>query len=588
MQLTSPRLHPAGFLALALALPAFAAEPAPAITPDEITEHVRYLADDALEGRGTGSPGERLAGDYLAERLAGYGLEPAGEDGTFFQAFEVAGRPTVEEGAALTIRFGQWERAFARGADWQLLGSSGSFAGSAPLVFAGYGVTDPERGYDDYAGLDVKGKAVLVLRHEPREEDGIGRHSTFVVKAANAEAHGAVALLVVTDPRHHAKDEGLVPFGGGEEGAGILVAHVRQGLIEAMFRLQGRSLLETQEAIDRELKPRSFALDATLEAKADVKREVVTARNVIARLPGSDPALAHEVVVIGAHYDHVGRGHDGGSLARAVGEIHNGADDNASGTAGLLELAQRFAPERPRRTLLFIGFSGEERGLLGSAHFVEHPTVPRESIVAMLNLDMIGRLGAKPLEVGGVGTSPAFEALVEEVCRAEGLKVQLDPSGYGPSDHASFYAAEIPVLFFFTGLHEDYHRPSDDVERLDAAGAARVARVAAACARAIADGERPAYVAVRRERAPRVRVGIRPAQGEDVKGVKVQDALPGGPAAKAGITAGDVIVKIGDTDVDGLRSLLRALGARKPGEKVDVVVQRGDERVTLTLELVGR
>jgi len=573
---------------LALAAPALAGESSAAVTHGEIADHVGYLASDALEGRGTGTRGERLAGDYLAERFAAYGLEPGGEDGSFYQPFEVAGQADLVGPPALSIRFGPWAREFEAGVDWSPFGFTASFDGvDVPLVFAGYGVSDPARSYDDYAGIDVRGKAVLLLRHEPREQEQIGPHSVFTTKVANARAHGAVAVLVVTDPVHHPGDRSLIPFSGGDD-AGLFAAHVRQDVVEGLFRHKGLDLAEVQAGIDRDLRPRSFDLEATLSGRVAVERTAVVARNVIARLPGADPALADEVVVIGAHYDHLGDGSHGGSLGSGPGEIHNGADDNASGTAGLLELAQALAAARPRRSVLFIGFSGEERGLLGSAHYVANPTVAPASIVAMLNLDMIGRLRDGGLEVGGVDTSPGFRELVSAACAAEGLEVSLSGSGLGPSDHASFYAgAEVPVLFFFTGLHADYHRPSDDVERLDAAGAARVTRVALACAQALADaGERPAFVkAPRPER--RARLGIFPDRQRTEPGVGVADAVSGGPAAEGGIVAGDVIAAVGDEQVEDLRDLVAALGKHEPGDVVDVRVVRGAETLTLSVRLGG-
>lgn len=567
-------------------------EAAATITEGELREHVRYLASDELEGRDTGSAGERLAGEYLAQAFARYGLEPVGEDGSYFLPFEVAGEAQLTK-ASVRMDHGGFYREFEVGKDAAVFAFSGSGELDVPVVFAGYGITDPQRSYDDYAGLDVTGKAVLVLRHEPREQGGrFSAHAHFTTKAMNARQHGAVAMIVVTDPVHHPGDEDLMPFGGGADDLGLISLHARQSLVQGLFRLAGRDLTQVQREIDQDMKPRSFELGARLRATVEVQRKSVLARNVVARLPGADPALAHEIVVVGAHYDHVGRGGHGSLDPRAGGEIHNGADDNASGTAGMPELAQAFSQsgQRPRRTILFMGFSGEERGLLGSEHFVKHAPVPMKDVVAMINLDMIGRLRDGSLEVGGVGTSPGFRALAEQAVTAQGLKAGFDPSGYGPSDHASFYAAKVPVLFFFTGLHDDYHRPGDDFDKFEAAGASRVARAAFLCAETIANADqRPAYVDVPRQarggNPDRPRLGVMLDRNRASGGAGVERVVDGAPAARAGMQAGDVIVRIGETDVDTPRDLMQALGQHKLGETVKVVVLRGTERVTLDVKL---
>jgi hypothetical protein len=574
-----------------VAAPAAAESTNAAVDASELDEHIRHLSSDAMEGRGTGSRGERMAGDYLAKELARYGLEGGAADGGFFQSFQVAGRSRLAEGAALKLKVGAWYREFELKTDWNPFGFTGDFEGSVPLVFAGYGVTDPERGYDDYAGLDVRGKAVLVLRHEPREKEGIGLHSRFDQKAKNAKAHGAVAMLVVTDPVNHAGDDSLMPFGGGGD-AGIAAAHVRQSLVEGLFRLAGKDLAEVQAKIDADRRPHSFAFDASLDLSLKVSREEVTARNVVAKLPGTDPTLKDEVLVIGAHYDHLGFGHHGGSLARgAGGEIHNGADDNASGTSGVLELAQAFAARPARRTIYFVGFSGEERGLLGSAHFVANPPLPREHIAAMINLDMIGRLGDDPLEVGGAGTAPGFKALIRQAAGEEGVDVVLEDSGFGPSDHASFYRAKIPVLFFFTGLHGEYHRPTDDAHLVDSSGAAKVTRVALSCARGIADADaRPAYVQVARGRrgGNRARLGVMIDRNHPGPGVALAEVVDGSAAAKAGLQAGDVLLRLDGVELKGMRELIQALGKKKPGDEVELGIRRAGAGQTLKVKLGGK
>ncbi|MCA8922342.1 MAG: M20/M25/M40 family metallo-hydrolase, partial [Planctomycetes bacterium] len=446
------------------------------ITAPELQSHVDYLAADALEGRGTGSKGEHLAAEYLVKHLRQLGLEPASAEGTFFQEFSVAGTTKVVGTPSLSVQVGPWAREFAFKADMSPFGFGEGALRDVPLVFAGYGISAPDQGYDDYAGLDVKGKAVVVLRKQPEGMFDDQRHAFFTTKAEVAKQHGAAALLVVNGPALMPGDDALTPAGmvGGE--SDLPVFHVRQSLLVSLFDLAELDLKQIEEQITERKQPQSRALGASLSCGLKLEREQKLGRNVIARLPGTDPALQHEVLVIGAHYDHVGFGHSGGSLGGrdSMGQIHNGADDNASGTAALLELAQALTLNPLRRTVVFVAFSGEELGLIGSKAFVANPPFARERIVGMLNLDMVGRLRDQKLEVGGVGTSPGFQQLVSASLEAEGLKGAFTKSGMGPSDHASFYAAKIPVLFFFTGLHDDYHRPSDDAGKLNAKGAERV------------------------------------------------------------------------------------------------------------------
>jgi Peptidase family M28/PDZ domain/PA domain len=561
------------------------------ISGDEIQDHVEYLASDELEGRGTGSEGERLAARYLAEAFSSYGLEPGTAEGTFFQAFQVSGGISLGDSAVHMTAAGFQRSLEARG-DFAPFGFSSSGAVEAPLVFVGYGITDESRGYDDYAGIDVEGKIVVVLRFEPRAA-GRGRdlsqHATFVSKANNARSHGAAAMLVVNDPINHPNDDSLLPV-NGQADMGIKALMVRQSLIEGLFGLVDRDLGDLQREIDEALEPRSFALDASARLNVELTREVVTAHNVIAKLPGTDPTLADEVLVIGAHYDHLGYGHAGGSLGGrgAAGEIHNGADDNASGTSGILELAQAFAGQRPRRTIYFVAFSGEERGLLGSQHWVENPPLPLEHVTAMINLDMIGRLGGDALEVGGVDTADGFRALATQALADEGLEGRLDGSGYGPSDHASFYGAGVPVLFLFTGLHDDYHRPSDDADKLDHAGAARVARVAFRCAETLANQDtRPEYKETRRG-GNRAVIGIRPSTEHQGGGVLVETVVPRGAAQAAGMEPGDVILSIDERSIDDLNVLVEVLGSHAPGDEIVVVVRRGEGEATLQITLGAR
>ncbi|RME54017.1 MAG: M20/M25/M40 family metallo-hydrolase, partial [Deltaproteobacteria bacterium] len=444
------------------------------ISSAALLRHVAFLADDDLAGRGICTPGLDTAAAYIADAFRSAGLEPAGSSGSYFHSFEATVGVTLTGENHLIVKRGGETLPLELDEDFIPFGfsESGAFH-DIEVVFAGYGITDPEQGYDDYAGLDVTGKAVLVLRHEPpRGKDaGWSHHALFRTKAQNARAHGAAAILIVNDPRSHPEgeeeDELVALRQGGR--IGITALHLRE---RAGAHLLGDlDLAALQKEIDETRKPASRPLpDLRIDLAVSLERRKCMTKNVVGLLPGN----SDEYVVIGAHYDHLGMG---GTSSLATDEkpaIHNGADDNASGVAGMLELARVFAAEGtpPQKNLLFIAFTGEESGLLGSAAFVRETKIPLDRITAMINLDMIGRMRDNRLTIFGVETATAFREIVERT--TPGLTVTTHGDGYGPSDQTSFYVKKIPVLFYFTGAHRDYHKPSDDVEKINVAGMARV------------------------------------------------------------------------------------------------------------------
>jgi Peptidase family M28/PDZ domain len=338
----------------------------------------------------------------------------------------------------------------------------------------------------------------------------------------------------------------------------------------------------------------SLPLASALQPRAPA----ATGRNVLAALPGSDPILAREWVVIGAHYDHLG---EGGSHSLEPGDraIHNGADDNASGVAAVLRAAERIAAgPRPARSVLFAAFTGEEIGLLGSAYFVAHPTLSGGAMIGMINLDMVGRLGAGPLIVNGVDTADEWRLLLESAATGAGVTIAARGEGYGPSDHTSFYLKDVPVLHFFTNAHGDYHKPTDDWDKIDGPGLEKVSRMVAGVATAIAD-RRPALTLRRGAGQPppptgaqragsRAYLGTVPDFAPVERGVKLSGVTPSSPADAAGMKAGDVIVAIGSHEVKDLQGMTDALNAFKPGDATSIVVLRGTERLTLQVTLGTR
>lgn len=579
-----------------------------------LQQDVAWLAADEREGRGVGTRGLEQAAEYIAAEFERLGLKPAGEDGTYYQWLEVTvGRKLVGK-PELAFELPEGQRLdLVHQKDFEVLSFGDSGEGEAPLVFAGYGIRAPEYNYDDFKDIDVKGKVVLVMRREPRqgEESTDGpfrgkeqtRYSALLTKARTAQSLGARAVIFVTDPYTLEKEEDrLIQFGYGGSGRAVRIPlfHVTRDVADRLLTAAGQPTLnEIARAIDEDLKPRSAELKGiTARFACKLESETARVRNVMAVLPGEGPN-ADEYIVVGAHYDHVGYG-GAGSLAPGVRAVHNGADDNASGTASVLELARLLSQrEEPLgRSILFILFTAEERGLLGSQHFVNNPTVPLDKIVAMINLDMVGRLKEDKLIVYGTGTAPEFKGWIEELAKAYGFELKAVPTGFGPSDHTAFYAKKIPVLHFFTDLHEDYHRPSDDADKINYEGMARiVAMVYDVVERLAALEERPRYIQVRPQRTERqartdgemAYFGSIPSYtATDVDGVLLEGVAEDGPAAKAGIKAKDVIVKFGEIEVHNIEDFAEALRRYKPGQKVKVTVKRGDKLVTVEVTLESR
>ncbi len=451
----------------------------------ELVRHVRTLAADDMTGRGVDTPGIDLARDYIAGEFKRYGLAPGGDGGRgYFQRLEVT--TGVEMAGPNNAVLGK-EPPLVLDTDWSPLGLSASGTAEGELVFAGYGITAQDYAYDDYAGLDAKGKIVVVLRYEPPPKNGdspfrasprASRHATLQAKAANARAHGAAGLILVDlAPREGRKELiSLRRTMDGSEGD-LIAVQIGREIVERRLQDAGLSLRELKGEIDREEKPHSTPIPS-LRAVLTValKKIVRTTDNVVAVLPGSDPKVGRQNIVIGAHYDHLGLGHYGSMDPGAEGQIHNGADDNASGVAVMLSLAARLAraPAPPPRTIVFVAFTGEELGLYGSKHFVEHPPFPLASTRAMINLDMVGRMKDNKVTVASVDSAKEFRALLERAGRAAGgLNVEMKPRG-GATDHVSFYNKQVPAVHFYTGMHPDYHRPSDKWEKLNIEGMARV------------------------------------------------------------------------------------------------------------------
>lgn len=564
-------------------------------TEQRLLADISYLAGDDLKGRGIGSAELDVAAEFIREEFAKAGLQTSVYDDGPYQFINLPGRVKIGDPAKNTLVFALTDgatdptrRALVLNDEFRPLAIGGSNEVDLPLVFAGYGITAPEYNYDDYAGIDVEGKAVLMIRKEPQQADRDSvfdgrahtQHAHFRSKIENAVAHGAATVIFVND-RHQVdkmtrslkskwnrrlsqlrseqeklKDVPVEDTAGfarhrervlrltndlndvdrrldqadqipAVDGAGTsAIANkvpvffcLRETAHQLLEQSIGIGLRPLEDQLD-ELQPNSQDLSG-VRVVARAQLEPLQAKNVLAILEGDGP-LADETLIIGAHYDHVGMG-GAGSLAPWTRAVHNGADDNASGVAALLEIARRLAsqPEPPRRRIVFVAFTAEEIGLLGSQHYVREPRYPLSQTVAMLNLDMVGRLGDRAMTVQGLDTAEEFNAWFEEAAAKNKLEFKRKRGGNGPSDHASFYGHDIPVMHFFSGLHRDYHRPTDDIEKIDLAGMLQISNVVIDLAVKIANAEeRPTFQGRRRKR------NASQTKTKDAKDTQTEDAAP--------------------------------------------------------------
>lgn len=576
----------------------------PEITAAELRKHVKYLASDALEGRKAGSKGAEKAEQYIADEFKSYGLKPVGDHGTYLQKFEFVAGVRLGQKNSFSYSAGGGAKKLVVDKEYRPFGFSASGIFSGDVVFVGYGISASDKNYDDYKGIDVKDKAVLLLRNAPEGDSLKGKLESFVslrYKASKAKELGAKALLIVTGPMDSDTDDLMkLSYDQSTGNAGILAVHIKRDVANELFKTSGTTIKDIQAAITTTQSPKSMPLKGvSLSLQTDINEIRETTANVVGFLEGNDPVLKNEIIAIGAHHDHLGYGGAGsGSTKPDTVAVHHGADDNASGTAGLLELAQAFAARKSelKRSILFLSFSGEELGLLGSAYYVKAPTLPLEKTVTMLNMDMIGRLNNKALIVYGIGTSTGFEELVKKHNRDSMFVLKLNKDGYGPSDHSSFYAKQIPVFHFFTDLHSDYHQPSDEYEKLNYDGMEQVTNYVEAIVLDLdQETAKPQYVAVEAPRpaggagrSTRVYMGTIPDFGEQVEGMKLSGVREGGPAAKAGLQGGDIIIKFGKVDIKNLYDFTYALSEYKPGDEVALVVKRGSETLNMKVVLEKR
>ena len=670
------------YASLVCSAPGWAEFPGQVATDESVTlrSDIQYLASEELRGRSVADDTIDVAAEYVADRMAGIGLGMTAVDGAAFQPVSI---PLEAQAGDATNNYARFqfhsnnEPDLTADLDRDMMPMSiGTATGvaNAPVAFVGYGITAPNVGYDEYAGIDVRNHAVMILRKEPQASDpdsrfdGVKhtRHAFFATKVKNAIDNGAVAILFVSDAESTLREVqrvqtrvdgelarkqkltqqldslpmqavntratltrkieaidaivsgmetkllavqkgvmGISTAGSSARGKNVPVISLSRTMAsKLLFESTNRTLEDVESQIDTSMIPQSQRLAGiSVDLSVEIKPTSRASNNVIGVLDGRGD-LAGETVIVGAHYDHVGMG-GVGSMAPGTIAIHNGADDNASGTAALLATAANIKEQLQsvanHRRVVFIAFTGEERGLLGSKQYVRNPVFSLEKTVAMINLDMVGRLRDNELTVYGTGTALEMDMIVEQAnaslaSRGQQFGLFKVPSGYGPSDHQSFYEAGIPVLFYFTGLHNDYHRPSDDFDKIDFDGLSRITEIVTESCRLIAVApERLRFHQTEKKFKMRWQMtavlGVTLKDIEDEMGaprVIVSGLKPGGPAMAAGIRIGDPLFQVGKTRVNSTEDVLSSLRGRRPGERVDVRVVRGDTITVIPVGLAAR
>jgi len=584
------------FLLSILLLSSFAAfvnpgDKSPKITSGEVTNHIKYLASDELAGRFPGTDGDKLTVEYIVNEFEEYDIAPAGENG-YLQPFDYVSE--IKAGNGNYVAFGNGE--ILKGAGEEFIPVYLSSVGSAKdsMVFVGYGIDAPELNYSDYAGIDLKGKIAVMLMFSPGydnpHDNPFSKYERLRIKCAAAKQQGASGIIVIRGPETGDDELVKLRMSGPGENIDIPVMSLKRVYIDYFFKRNNKSLQDVQKLIDSLRSPISFALLETAHIKTELAKTKALTNNVIGIIEGSDNSLKNECILIGAHMDHLGDGMKYGSLHDSpVAEIHNGADDNASGVAGILELAQYYSTKKKdlKRSIIFMTFSGEEAGLIGSAYFTKSELMKKYNVVSMINLDMVGRLTDKKLTIGGTGTSSIWQGLLDSLNKTYNFSAAYNKDGYGPSDHASFYGKDIPVLFFFTGLHKDYHKPSDDWQLINADGEAKVLNMVVGIVNYVNSlSAKPDFIKVTEEKKEtnmgfRVTLGVIPDYSSTKEGLEITGVKSGGVAEKSGLQGGDVITKLGQYEIKNIYDYTDALTKFKPGEESEVTFIRGTETKTV-------
>ena len=572
------------------------AGPMSAITQKELKSHVRNLASDRLQGRFPGTDGDRNAAEYIRNQFERSGLTLLGDAG--FQYFDVITGASLGHNNSLAID----KINFSVGENFIPLSFSQNTTLTAPIIFVGFGfdIQNDSLSWNDYSDIDVTGKWVLVLRGSPDGNNPHGdysEHSSFRKKVMIAKDHSAAGVIFTSGVKFD-KSDNLIPLRNDQSQTNVTipVIHITREVADLLFQESGNNLISFENnAIQMMEKFKSIGLKKIVSVSTDVEYQRVQTQNIVGILPGIDEQLQDEYVVIGAHYDHLGFGGErSGSRRPDHYEIHNGADDNASGVSVMMELAEIFSHHHSNaRTMVFIGFGAEEMGLLGSKHFVKSRIIEKDNIQIMLNMDMVGRFDkkVKKISIGGTHTAVDLEPEIESIISKTNLQYSFSPEGYGPSDHSSFYVSDIPVLFFFTGAHSDYHTPDDDAEKINYKGMKAVSQLIYSIADHLSTIDERLFF---QEAGPKkqeerqrfkVTLGIMPDYTYSAtKGLRIDAVLKDKPASNAGLEKGDIIIEMNGGSVDDIYEYMHRLSEFNPGDEVKVKVLREKNEKTVTVK----
>lgn len=566
----------------------------PAITIPELEEHIEYLSSDELMGRLPGTEGDIKSAQYIRDVLQSWGLKPTVDNG--FQRFEIVASVEAGENNELIIE----DKPLSH-EQFMPFAFSESTELNAEVVFAGYGfdIQSDTLNWNDYENIDITGKWVIILRADPEVDNPTSNFAEISAdrdKVMMAKDKGAGGVLLVSGTNLDTRDE-FEPLNKGEYSAGIPVFRIKREIANLILKDKNLSISGLEEGLNENYAPRSLEIDCMIEGTAELIEKKVTTRNILMTLPGIDSILKNEYIIIGGHFDHLGMGGPGSS-SRAVDTtaIHYGADDNASGIAAMLEIAEKFAGEgNNARSIIFAGFAAEEMGLLGSKYLVGHMPVEAGRINAMINLDMVGRLKeSKTLQVGGVGTARDLKNLVTSLADTGMLRLTMSEEGYGPSDHSSFYGKDIPVLFFSTGAHLDYHTPNDTPDKINYEGLAAVSDLVYNISNELAGkNDKLAFMEAgpktttnRGMRRNGVTLGIMPDFAGNIKnGLRADFVTPGRPADLGGMKKGDIIVAINGKPINNIQDYMFRLSKLEHGQTIQVEVLRNDKIELLLIAL---
>ncbi len=578
------------------------------LSKDEIMTDIKFLSSDKNEGRFPGTEADKNVEKYITDKFIKFGLKPAGENG-YTQNFEITTGMKMGENNKFKTHISRQDNIYTSGKDFVPIAFSGKGVAAGSFAFVGYGISAPEANYDDYKDengnlLDLKGKILIMLRGTPPTKDPhdskFSKYDRLRFKTLYARESGAAGIMYING-MDGMPDDKLVKlsFDNALQDAGIPIISCKREIAENILGVNGRDIKAEEEKIGTSEKQNSFVLEqCTGEFSTEVFQEKAKTSNILGKIEGTDPILKNEVVVIGAHRDHLGYGTYGSLYEGDVKLIHHGADDNASGTAGVLALANELTSSgyKPKRTIVFMLFGAEEAGLLGSSYFTKSALFSKMNVVSMINMDMIGRLADNKLVIYGTGTAPEFIPILDENNKKYAFNTTYSADGYGPSDHSSFYSKDLPVLAFFTGLHSDYHKPSDTWDKINYEGELKILEMVEDVAKDVIDMPvKPTFTKVsisNKENQSlggiKVYLGTIPDYSSSVEGLQLSGVKPGSPAEKGGLMANDIVIKFGKLDIKNIYDYTAALGEYKPGDEVEIIVKRGNDTVNLKVIMGSR